>query len=93
MPEATPLRLWTSAPDSSWLESSRNASKTRSVWKDMRTLRSRLPILESLYRVSYGCKRPSEPALDGRPRYREPAVQSETIYFVRPNVTQHRLQE
>src|SRR5665213_505572 len=58
-------RFRISAPDSSWVGFSRNASKTRSVCKDIRTLPSGLLILESLYRVWHDCKQDSCAGIGG----------------------------
>ena len=51
VPDASPARLRISLPDSSQLGSSRNASSTRRVWREIRTPWSTLPIVESLHRV------------------------------------------
>src|SRR3984893_19054802 len=55
VPEAILLRFCTSAPDTSSVGFSRNASSTRSVWRDIRTLRP-LPIVVSLHRVGAASK-------------------------------------
>lgn len=55
VPDARPQKRCTSAPESCSVGFSRNASSTRSVCKDMRTLRSSLPIVGRLHRV--GCER------------------------------------
>jgi hypothetical protein len=51
-----PHRWCTSAPDSWSVGFSKNASRTRNVCSDILTLRSSLPMVESLHRVFQDCK-------------------------------------
>jgi hypothetical protein len=57
VPDASVLRFCTSAPDSSSVGLSRNASNTRNVWRDIRTSRLGLPIVVSLHRGLWQIKR------------------------------------